>query len=74
MIEQQSPTTVGDALIAEIARVRDEVMPVYVSIGPPGRFALAMMGVDIDAATRALAEGDAVACIRLLESLRGFHT
>lgn len=72
--EQQKPTTVGDALLAEITRVRDQVLPAYLEIGEPGAFARMMMRADMDDATRALAEGDAVACIRLLESLRGYST
>lgn len=75
MDEQESKsTTVGDALIAEIARVRDHVLPAYVAIGAPGAFAATMMRAEMDAATRALSEGDAIACIRLLETLKGYHT
>ena len=64
--------TVGDALPREMTRVRDGVMPAYLGIGPPGTFALAMMRADLDAAERAIAEGDVVAMIRCLESLRGY--
>ncbi len=63
-----------DALIAEMARVRDQVMPSYLAIGAPGVFALAMMRNDLDAAARALAEQDGVSCLRLYESLKGFNT
>jgi molybdopterin converting factor small subunit len=65
-------STVGEELPREMARVRDEVMPAYVEIGPAGSVALAMMRRDLDAAAKALAEGDVVAMIRALESLRGF--
>jgi hypothetical protein len=68
----QDPKTLGDALPAEMARVRDEVMPAYVEIGPAGAFALAMMRRDLDEAARALAEGDVVAMIRAYESLKGY--
>jgi hypothetical protein len=64
--------TVGDALPREMTRVRDEVMPAYVEIGPPGAIALAMMRADLDAAQRALAGGDVVGMIRALEALRGY--
>lgn len=64
--------TVGDALPREMARVRDEVMPAYLEIGPAGAFALAMMRRDLDAAARALAEGDVIAMIRLLGALKGY--
>lgn len=66
--------TVGDELIAEMARVRDRVMPAYLEIGAAGAFALASMRADLDAAARALAAPDVGACIRLLVSLRGYHT
>ncbi len=49
-------------------------MPAYVEIGPSGGFALTLMRRDLDEAARALAEGDAVACLRLHQSLKGFHT
>jgi hypothetical protein len=64
--------TLGDALPREMARVRDEVMPAYVEIGPPGFLALAMMRRDLDLAAKALAEGDTVAMLRAYEALRGF--
>lgn len=66
--------TVGDALPREMARVRDQVMPAYQEIGPPGAFALAMMRHSLDRAAKAMAEGDVVAMIRCLEDLRGYST
>lgn len=69
-----APYTLGDALPAEMARVRDEVMPAYLAIGPPGLLALAMMRADLDCAAKALAEGDAVACLAAYESLKGYTT
>lgn len=65
--------TLADALIAELARVRDHVMASYLEIGEPGGFALALMRQAMDAATRALAEQDAVACLHWLKELKGFH-
>jgi hypothetical protein len=67
-------SSLADALLAEMTRVRDEVMPAYVEIGPAGGFALTLMRRDLDEAARALAEGDAIACLRLHQSLKGFHT
>lgn len=67
-------TTLGDELPAEMARVRDKVMPSYVMIGAPGMFALAMMRADLDAAAKAMAEGDVVEMIRVYESLKGWTT
>lgn len=66
--------TLGDALPREMARVRDQVMPAYQSIGPAGAFALTMMRADLDAAARAMAEGDVVAMLRAHESLKGYST
>jgi hypothetical protein len=64
--------TLGDALPREMARVRDEVMPAYVAVGPVGAFALAMMRHDLDLAAKALAEGDVVAMLRAHEELKGY--
>lgn len=66
--------SVGEALPIEMARVRDHVMPAYRAIGQAGAFALASMRRDLDAAARALAEQDAVACVRALQELRGYET
>lgn len=66
--------TLGEALPREMARVRDEVMPAYLAIGPAGTFALMLMRAALDCATKALAEGDAVECLRVYEELKGFHT
>lgn len=63
--------TLGDAPPREMARVRDHVMPAYQAIGPAGAFALTMMRADLDAAAKAMAEGDVVAMLRAHESLKG---
>lgn len=67
-------STLGDALPREMTRVRDEVMPSYIAIGSPGAIALAMMRADLDAAQRAMVEGDVVAMMRCYESLKGYST
>lgn len=67
-------TTLAEALPREMARVRDEVMPLYLEIGPPGAFALAMMRADLDRAAKAMVSGDTVAMIRVYESLKGYST
>lgn len=64
--------TVGDALLREMARVRDEVMPVFAEIGPPGAMALAFMRRDLDQTAKAMAEGDVVAMIAALQELEGW--
>jgi hypothetical protein len=53
-----------------VARVRDEVLPAYLAIGPAGAFGAAMIRADLDEAARALAEGDVVAMIRVYQALR----
>lgn len=64
--------TLGEALPREMARVRDQVMPAYIAIGPVGAPALAMMRIDLDLATQALAEGDIVGMIRAYKSLKEY--
>jgi hypothetical protein len=66
--------TLGEALPREMARVRDKVMPAYLSIGSAGVFALTMMRADLDAASMALAEGDVVAMLRAYHSLKQYST
>ncbi len=70
--------TLGDALPAEMRRVRDEVLPHYLALrGMPRvnpEFAIRGMQADLDAAAKALAEGDVVAMLRAYESLKGWST
>lgn len=68
----QTGESLGEALPREMARVRDKVLPAYVDIGAPGMFAATMMRADLDAAAKALAEGDVVAMIQVYESLKGY--
>jgi len=68
----ENAATLADALMAEIKRVRDHVMPAYLEIGESGRPGLALMRIELDHAVRALAEQNAEACIRSLESLKGY--
>ena len=66
--------TLGDALPREMARVRDEVLPLYDAIPiPAGIFAATMMRAPLGAAARAMAEGDVVAMIRCYEDLKGYE-
>ena len=67
------PMSVGEALPAEMARVRDKVMPAYLEIGAPGDIARMLMRNDLDVAANAMAQGDVIAMIRALESLRGWE-
>lgn len=72
--EDVAPNTLGEALPAEMTRVRDWVIPAYLEIGPAGVFALTMMRADLDAAAKALADGDVVAMLRVYQSLKGYTT
>ena len=68
-----SSSTLAEALPREMARVRDEVMPQYLALrGMPGvnvEFALTMMRADLDAAAKAMMEGDTVEMMRVYQSL-----
>lgn len=63
-------TTLAEALPLEMARVRDEVLPVYESLGREGGPAAYLMRADLDAATLAIAQGDVIAMIQVFESLK----
>jgi hypothetical protein len=65
------PMTLGDALPREMALVRDEVLPHYLEIGTAGMFAVAVMRSDLDAAAKALAEGDIPLMMEAYKSLKG---
>jgi hypothetical protein len=67
-----SDQTVGDALPKEISRVRDELMPMYESIGPPGAFALAMMRSALQRADQAMISQDLPEMIRVYQELKDF--
>ena len=65
------PIRLGEALPKEMARVRDEVLPHYLAIGNAGLFAVAVMRSDLDAAAKAMAEGDIPLMMAAYESLKG---
>lgn len=64
--------TLGDALPRAMANVRDNVMPVYLKVGPAGAFAVACMRADLDAASKAIAEGDVIAMLRAHAALESY--
>ena len=64
--------TLADALPREMARVRDQLMPMYQAIGAPGAIALAMMRADLDRAAKAMMAGDTAEMLRVYHSLKGF--
>lgn len=64
-------SSIGIELPKEMARVRDELLPLYDAI-PTGVFAATLMRQALDRATQALAEGDVAQIIRSYEELKGF--
>ena len=62
--------TLGEALPREMARVRDVVLPEYVAIGAPGAFGAHMIRMDLDAAAKAMTEGDAATMLQSLKTLK----
>ena len=65
-------TTLGEDLPKEMARVRDELLPLYDAI-PTGVFAATLMRVTLDEAAKAMAEGDLPAMIAAYQELKGFE-
>lgn len=63
--------TLGDELPRQMARVRDELLPAYDSI-PAGALAATLMRADLDAAAKAMAEGDIVAMVRICKKLQSW--
>lgn len=70
-MESTKSLALGEALPLEMARVRDDLLPLY-DATPAGIFAATLMRRDLDAAARAMAEGDTVAMLRLYESLKDY--
>ena len=68
--EDEMGESLGEALPNEMARVRDVVMPQYLKLGRSGMIAVLIMRNDLDAATKALAEGDVVAMIKVYGALK----
>jgi hypothetical protein len=62
--------TVDEELPKEMARVR-ELLPIYDAI-PTGVFAATMMRADLDAAAKAMAEGDLAAMILRYHRLKDY--
>lgn len=67
-------TTVGEDLPKQMARVRDELIPQYQSIGPASGFAVAMMRRSLDRAAEAMASGDLVGMIAAYKELKDYKS
>lgn len=69
--------TLGEALPREMARVRDDVLAHFIPLrGMPGVIVepqIMMMQAELDAAAKALAEGDVVAMLRIYQSLKEYE-
>lgn len=65
-------TTLGDALPAEMARVRT-VLGYYKAMGPVGAIGAAFIEQDLREADHAVMSGDVVAMLRSLEILKGVN-
>ena len=65
-----SEETLADALPKEMARVR-EVLGHCLETGPAGRFAAAMIELDLRAADQAVISGDLVGMLRAFKTLQG---
>jgi hypothetical protein len=70
--------TLGEGLPREMARVRDEILPQFLALrGMPNVIVdpqIAIMRAELDAAAKAMIEGDVVAMLRAYESLKGYST
>lgn len=67
-------SSLGEELPKEMARVRDELMPQYQSIGPAGGFVLMLMRKALDDAAKAMIEGDLTEMIRVYKELKDFKS
>lgn len=65
--------TLGDELPKQMARVRDELIPAYLECGVGGSFAVALMRADLDAAAKAMVEGDVVEMLRACQKLKDWQ-
>lgn len=63
-----------EGLVAELARMRDQVIPAYESIGPPGLIALHLIRLECQRADAALASGDPVTMIPAYLALKEIET
>jgi len=65
--------SLGEALPREMARIRDVLIPAYLECGVGGSFAVAGMRRDLDLASKAMIEGDAVAMVRIYQKLKAWQ-
>jgi hypothetical protein len=75
-MKQRQEGDMGENLIESIqgrvAKMREEYIPAYQSIGPEGVFGVAMMRAAIQRAEKAVAAMDTVEMVSSLQELRDF--
>ena len=59
-----------ESMIAEVNRVKEEVMPKYAALGRAGAIALALMKNTVAKAEKAMGEGDTIAMLSLFKELK----
>jgi hypothetical protein len=64
--------SLGEALPAVMAYIRDTVIPAYENIGPTSIFAVSMMKYDLDLAAKAMAAGDLPGMISAYQALKDY--
>lgn len=64
--------TLGEALPKLMTKVRDEILPEYLAIGPSGMLAVTMMRHSLDAAQKAMISGDVVEMLKCYEDLKEY--
>ena len=71
MPNEEQPSNLAEAIQVEIIRVRDDVLPVYIQIGGGALITVELIiKPALNAATKALAEGDIVAIIQAYQDLK----
>lgn len=63
-------STLGEDLPKEMARVRDDVLPHFIAIGPAGMIGASFIRADLDRAAKAMAEGDLAGMISAYQALK----
>lgn len=66
--------SLAEALPELMSKVRDEVLPHYLAIGPAGAIGAAMIRHDLDTATKAIMSGDVIQMLRSYETLKEIKT
>lgn len=70
---EENKASLGEALPAEMARVRGEVLPIYESLPKEnGSFGVLMIRTELREAERAIMSGDVIAMLRAYEALKGW--